>query len=103
MSRDFSPSVLTANDLLEGDVVYLTSAGDWSRAHADAVLFTDAEQAAVALAQAHSQSDRLVGAYLAPARRGKSGPEPVHFREAFRARGPSNYHHGKQAEGSCRS
>jgi len=24
-------------------------------------------------------------------------PEPVHFREVFRTRGPSNYFHGKQA------
>ena len=29
---------------------------------------------------------------------GPDGPEPAHFREAFRTRGPSNYPHGKQAE-----
>jgi hypothetical protein len=29
---------------------------------------------------------------------GPDGPEPVHFREAFRTRGPSNYRHGKQAD-----
>ncbi|MGY6697024.1 MAG: DUF2849 domain-containing protein [Roseinatronobacter sp.] len=102
MSRDFTPSVLTANDLLEGDVIYLNTAGGWSRRHADAVLFTDAAEAAKALAQAQRQSDTLVGAYLAPARQGENGPEPVHFREAFRARGPSNYPHGKQADGPCR-
>ena len=39
---------------------------------------------------------RLVGAYLAEARMGASGPEPIHFREVFRTRGPSNYAHGKQ-------
>ena len=29
---------------------------------------------------------------------GGNGPEPGHPREAFRAQGPSNYFHGKQAE-----
>jgi hypothetical protein len=38
----------------------------------------------------------VVGAYLADARGALNGPEPVHFRESFRARGPSNYAHGKQ-------
>ena len=35
---------------------------------------------------------------LADARPGARGPEPTHFREAFRTRGPSNYAHGKQAD-----
>ncbi|MGR3343737.1 MAG: DUF2849 domain-containing protein, partial [Paracoccaceae bacterium] len=38
----------------------------------------------------------VVGAFLADAREGQNGPEPVHFREGFRAQGPSNYPHGKQ-------
>ena len=40
----------------------------------------------------------VVGPYLADARSGPNGPEPTHFREEFRTRGPSNYHHGKQAD-----
>jgi len=40
----------------------------------------------------------VTGAYLADAKMGDNGPEPTHFREAFRTRGPSNYPHGKQAE-----
>jgi hypothetical protein len=103
MSRDFTPSVLTANDLFEGDVVYLTASGGWSRAHNEAQLFRDAVAAAQALAAAQAQPERLVGPYLAPARSGPNGPEPAHFREAFRARGPSNYRHGKQADGMCRN
>jgi hypothetical protein len=27
------------------------------------------------------------------------GPVPTHFREAFRTHGPTNYVHGKRAEG----
>lgn len=101
MSARFSPSVVTANDLLEGDVVYLTPEGGWSRLHSEAALFTEQDAAEAALGTAQAQPDRLVGAYLAPARRGSDGPEPAHFREAFRARGPSNYPHGKQAERMC--
>ena len=40
----------------------------------------------------------VVGPYLADARPGPRGPEPTHFREEFRTRGPSNYNHGKQAD-----
>jgi hypothetical protein len=101
MTERFTPSVLTANDLLEGDVVYLASSGHWTRRLQEAQLFTDGESASTALAQAQAQPDRLVGVYLAAARPGPNGPEPTHFREAFRARGPSNYSHGKQAEGLC--
>jgi hypothetical protein len=101
MSQAFTPSVLTANDLLEGNVVYLAATGGWTRRLRDARLFTEAELASAALAQAQAKPESLVGAYLAPARMGENGPEPAHFREAFRARGPSNYPHGKQAEGLC--
>ena len=31
MARAFTPKVVTANDLLEGDVIYLTAANDWTR------------------------------------------------------------------------
>ncbi|MEZ5912009.1 MAG: DUF2849 domain-containing protein [Paracoccaceae bacterium] len=58
----------------------------------------DEAHAALRLLKAEAQKARIVGAYLADARRGAAGPEPVHFREAFRTRGPSNYAHGKQAE-----
>jgi hypothetical protein len=98
MNRQFTPSVLTANDLLEGDVIYLAPSGNWVRDLAQARLFTDARAATEALDIAEGQQDRLVGAYLAPARPSASGPAPSHFRDAFRAQGPSNYAHGKQAQ-----
>ena len=62
--------------------------------------FEDEDSANEALKKAQAQSLELVGAYLADAVQGDDGkPEPVHFREAFRTRGPSNYpDHGKQAE-----
>ena len=98
MSRIFTPKVVTANDLRAGDVVYLTAAGQWTRFHNEAALFTAEDAANAALASAAAQSLVVVGAYLADAKAGPNGPEPVHFREVFRTRGPSNYAHGKQVD-----
>ncbi|GGW21609.1 hypothetical protein GCM10011452_02990 [Gemmobacter lanyuensis] len=94
----FTPKVVTANALLEGDVVYLTADNRWSRVHEEAELITEAEYGDQRLAFAAAQKNVIVGAYLADAKAGQNGPEPTHFREVFRTRGPSNYFHGKQAE-----
>jgi len=61
----------------------------------DAELIEDEAHAQLRLLAAQSRPD-VVGAYLAPARRGPNRPEPTHIREKFRATGPSNYPHGKQ-------
>jgi len=100
MARVVYPQIVTANHLLEGDVIYMTASGDWSRKHEDAKLFEERDEADAALKLAQSQAHMLAGAYLADARLGEDGkPQPVHFREAFRTRGPSNYpNHGKQGE-----
>lgn len=96
MARQFTPKVVTANALLEGDVVYLTADDRWSRHHHEAELIEDEAHAQLRLLKAEAQRQTVVGAYLADARPGPNGPEPVHFREIFRTRGPSNYAHGKQ-------
>lgn len=98
MSRRFTPKVVTANALLEGDVVYLTEDDRWTRRLEEAELIEDEAHAAIRLLHADRQRAVVVGAYLADARAGANGPEPVHFREEFRRRGPSNYPHGKQAD-----
>lgn len=87
--------VVTGSDLRAGDVVWRASNGTWVRRLADAELIEDVAIADLALLEAMRGAE-VVGIYLAEARRGPNGPEPVHFREAFRARGPSNYRHGKQ-------
>ena len=97
MSR-FTAKVVTANLLREGDVVYQTAADLWSPHHHQAELIEDEAHAQMRLLHAAAQKLLVVGAYLADARMGANGPEPTHFREAFRTRGPSNYHHGKQAD-----
>ncbi|MXU64569.1 DUF2849 domain-containing protein [Oceanomicrobium pacificus] len=99
MARAFKPAVITANDLLEGDVVYLTADCGWTGDIEEAFVAAEEEVARRMLATAESQHSRVVGAYLAEVSVGSDGrPSPVHFREAFRTRGPSNYFHGKQAE-----
>ena len=97
MSR-FTPKIVTANRLREGDVVYLTAADQWSPHHHAAELIEDEAHAQMRLLHANAQKLLVVGAYLADAKAGANGPEPTHFREAFRTRGPSNYPHGKQTD-----
>lgn len=98
MSRAFTPKVLTANTLLDGDVVYLAADDSWTRDLSDAVLLEDEADAELRLIEAGQQHATLVGAYLVDAKAGPNGPEPTHFREEFRRTGPSNYFHGKQAD-----
>ncbi|MEM9210749.1 MAG: DUF2849 domain-containing protein [Pseudomonadota bacterium] len=97
MAKKFTPKVLTASRLLEGDVVYFDGT-KWVSLLAEAKLFEHEDAAEAALAQAKARPDLFVGPYLTDAKVGPSGVEPLHFREAFRTTGPSNYAHGKQAE-----
>jgi Protein of unknown function (DUF2849) len=98
MSRAFTAKVVTANDLLLGDAVYLTADDRWTRHHHEAELIEDEAHGTIRELFAAKQKNTVVGVYLADAKAGPHGPEPIHFREAFRTRGPSNYKHGKQAE-----
>jgi len=100
MAKAFTPQIVTANDLLDGDVVYLTGDGSWMRRPAGAAIARTVVQAQMLLSRAAAQSNRVVDPYLAAVSISPRGqPVPVHFREQFRARGPSNRpDHGKQAE-----
>ena len=98
MSRRFTPKAVTANHLLEGDAVWLTADNAWTRTMSEAQFLDDEDLANERLAYALTQEADIVGPYLADAQLGENGPEPTHFRETFRTRGPSNYAHGKQVE-----
>ena len=50
------------------------------------------------LIEASAQDHLVVGVYLTEVDDQSGAPAPVHFREAFRATGPSNYAHGKQEQ-----
>ena len=96
MPREFTPKVVTASHLLEGDVIYLAADDSWVRDLKDAEVLTDEADAQLRLLHAETQADVLVGAYLADVEDTAGGPEPTHFREDFRRTGPSNYAHGKK-------
>lgn len=100
MAKAYVPQVVTANDLMQGDVVYLTPAGDWSRDHGDAALARTGAEAKSLLARGAAQADKIVGAYLADAETDADGrPAPSHYREAIRTLGPTfRSDLGKQAE-----
>jgi hypothetical protein len=98
MPRNFTPKVVTANALREGDAVWLTEDNAWTRDIREAELLTDEAHADLRLLEGQSRVDEIAGAYLADARATEDGPAPTHFREAFRTRGPSNYAHGKQVD-----
>ena len=95
MAKAFIPKVVTANALLEGDVIYQTATG-WTRDLKDAEVLTDEADADLRLIDATQQASTVVGAYLADVALEDDRPQPTHFREDFRAKGPSNYAHGKQ-------
>lgn len=96
MSREFTPKVIAANALLEGDAIWFTEDNTWSRNIAEAELITDEAHGDIRLLEAKADQSIVVGVYLAEAKKTNNGPAPTHFREAFRTRGPSNYSHGKQ-------
>lgn len=98
MSRPFTPKVVTANLLIEGDVVYLSASDAWVLSLQDAEVLTDEAVADARLIDGARQTETVVGVYLADVTNGPDGPAPVHFREAFRAGGPTNYPHGKSHE-----
>ncbi len=102
MARKFQPQIATGNDLLEGDVVYFTSTGEWSRAISQSALAVNPEAAADLLERAQAFPNQVVGVYLVDSSIDDRGcAAPAHFREVFRTRGPSNYpEHGRQAERS---
>ncbi len=98
MARPFTPKIVTASDLLDGDVIYFTADDSWSRYLSQAEVITEQTIAQSRLLDAERQQSRIVGAYLADVSQGDDGPEPAHFREEFRRTGPSNYAHGKQEQ-----
>ncbi|EPX79213.1 DUF2849 domain-containing protein [Litoreibacter arenae] len=98
MSKPFTPKVVTANALLEGDVVYLAADDRWTRELSEAEILEDEAHAALRLLDGASEASVVVGAYLADVALKDGIPHPTHFREEFRTRGPSNYAHGKQEQ-----
>lgn len=95
------PVVLSANDLLDGEVVFLTQTG-WTFDPGKALVAEDAEAAEALQARGTeaARANLVVDPYLVAIVRDKDGfPVASHFREAIRQKGPSIHPEiGKQAE-----
>jgi len=86
MPRAFRPSILTANDLLTGEVVYLADRRCWTRDIAAARLFEDEAGAKDALKAAEAEQGEIIAPFLAAVDPGTL--MPLATREMIRARGP---------------
>jgi Protein of unknown function (DUF2849) len=92
-----SLQVLTANRLLDGEVVFW-SGERWVEQFVDARRFDTGEPAETALAEARAQPTALIHPYLIAVT--GDGAAPVSFRERIRALGPTDHLElGKQSVG----
>jgi hypothetical protein len=95
------PVIMTANDLLGGEVVFLGEGG-WTPDPAGALVASDEETATrfETRARADFQANRIVDPYLVEvAIDGEGHAQARHFREAIRLKGPTIHPDmGKQAE-----
>jgi hypothetical protein len=88
--QNHGPQMLTANRLVDGDVLYRKGDG-WVLTLADGEVYADeaAANAALAAAQAEATRNIFVGAYLFEVRVEKGVITPVKEREIIRASGPT--------------
>jgi len=94
-----APQMITANRLIDGEVLYWRD-GAWVSAFADGTVYDDpkAAEAALDAANAFVRDNVVVGLYAFDVRHTAKGTEPVKEREIIRAAGPSNRTDtGKQA------
>lgn len=89
MAKAFHPGLVSANHLATGLVIYRAADGRWVTRPEEAEFISDVQVAAQRLAEAEAEAHIAVGPYIAPSKPGASGPVPAHFRETFRAHGPS--------------
>jgi len=91
--------MLTANRLVDGDVLYWKN-GDWVLSLADGEVFADpkAAEAALAAAQTFVTGNKVVAPYLFDVKTDAKSIHPVKEREIIRAAGPTiRTDTGKQA------
>jgi len=94
-----STAIITANRLLDGDVVFWAS-DNWVEALSDADRFEDANALASVLQEAKRQTTKVIDPYAIDIVLEGGQPVPTSYRERIRALGPSTHpDHGKQADG----
>ena len=91
--------MLTANRLVDGDVVYWR-AGGWVQAFAEGDVLSSGAEDALAAARKSVTGNVVVNPYLFEVRQEEGGITPVKEREIIRAAGPTvRGDLGKQAQG----
>ncbi len=90
-NKDTVSAVLTANDLLTGDVVYWAQQGHWSRhaEMAERAIDADQRQVLTETGLAQEAANLVVGAYLVDLSGDGVNARPKLLREARRRSGPS--------------
>jgi hypothetical protein len=84
------PSVVTANRLDDGAVIYRAVDGSWSADLQAARIVATASDAVELLGEALADGQRAVGAYVAPVRVGSNTHlSPANLRERIRLGGPT--------------
>jgi hypothetical protein len=81
------PQMMTANRLVDGTVVYLTAANEWSEKFGDGAVWHDKEGADGALdaGERAVHAQLVVGPYLFEVDVTEAGPTPTSVRERIRA------------------
>ena len=90
--------VITANAFASGEVIYWTARGWVDDIRLAEILADDATIARI-LMEAEAVADKIVGAYAIEITDVDGAISPIKYREQIRASGPTNYRHGKLAEG----
>ena len=89
MTKQFVPKIISANDLLNGHVIYLAENG-WVTDPSHATVAQSLSEGAELLVRAESDPHIAVGPYLVDVNTGEgSTPQPMAIRERMRISGPS--------------
>jgi len=83
------PSVVTANRLGDGAVIYRTIDGQWTTHIEEAAVVSTANAATELLASAKTDGVRAVDVYIAPVKIERDRVLPGNLRELIRLRGPT--------------
>jgi hypothetical protein len=83
------PSVVTANRLADGAVVYRTADGEWTTSMDAATIVSRTDEATSLLNAAKGEGIRVVDVYIAPVKLEQNKVLPGNLRELIRLRGPT--------------
>ncbi|MEM7499764.1 MAG: DUF2849 domain-containing protein [Pseudomonadota bacterium] len=97
MAKRFMPVVFAANDLIEGDSIYLATEG-WTRDVRDAVVADTPELRDMLAERAAADAAIVVGPYDVEVSLEAAGPWPLKRREQIKASGATTIPVGPQAQ-----